>query len=208
MIGDIFKLALVGGLYGQTVVNTFHYRQTTANTSGLPDVESLAKGFNYVNMADVQAALSTSVQYGTIEARTFNPPTVPMQGYDYAITAAGIASGVSCPPSVAVVIRKRTGFLGRKHRGRCFWAGVSVNDVVGGQVTSSAKTDHWDDLVTAMAATITHSVAGSPAFQPVIAALDGGIIVAPVGVRWAAITSCDMDIRLRSQRRREIGVGV
>ncbi len=46
MVGDHFRLAISGTLAAQQIVNVFHYRQSTGNTSTLSDVESLARAFD------------------------------------------------------------------------------------------------------------------------------------------------------------------
>lgn len=204
--GDVFRIAVTGGLNAQSIVNVFHYKQTTPNTSGLSNVESLARAFAtnfqdpYINAASLDAS------WGVIESRTFNPPAVPLEGFDLGVTWVGGGEDPACPPTVAVVIRKKTSFLGRKYRGRNYFAGIQTTNVFEGRVTVAGIAP-WEALRDAMAATIVHTVAGSPSFAPCIAALDASVVVAPVGVRNTVITSCFLDTVLRSQRRREIGVG-
>jgi len=206
-VGDIFRIALVGGLNSQEVVNVFHYRQTTANSSVNSDVKSAALAFRDVMLPLVADAMSRDVQYGVIESRSFIPPGGPMVGWDEAVSEPGHVDEDAAPPTVAVVIRKKTAFLGRKYRGRNYFAGVPVVDIVSGKIGVGHES-LWQNLRDGMAGTIAASgVAGTPTFAPVIAALDSSVIVTPVGVRWQAITQCVLDLVLRSQRRREIGVG-
>jgi hypothetical protein len=207
-VGDPFKVALVGGLYGQSIVNVFHYQQSTANTSTLSDVESLARAFNDQVVPDVQGAVSEDMQYGTVEARSFVPPGGVLLGFDLSIVGNGAGAQPGLPPASAVVIRKRTARLGRKYRGRNYFAGVPADDVAAGAlVTGGGTPTRWGAVATAMLANIVWTAAGSPTFIPVIAALDPSVIVAPVGVRVQPITSTFLDTVLRQQRRREIGVG-
>lgn len=205
-VGDIFRLAHVGGYLGQSLVNVHHYRQTTANSSGMGEPESLARAFNLSIVPALALLLTDHVSWGAIEARTFNAPGVPITGYDLTLSSTGAIDNVGCPPTVAIVVRKKTGFLGRKYRGRSFFAGMPIADIDSGKIAPGKIAD-WQDFADTLATPITWSLGGSPTFTPVIAALDGSVIVAPVGVRWNTVTSCLVDDILRSQRRREIGVG-
>lgn len=205
-VGDIFRTAIIGALNAQSVVNVQHWRQSTANSSGLSEVESLARGVDRSIVEQMALYQSNDVIYGAIESRTFNAPGVPISGYDLAISRAGGIESPACPPTVAVVVRKRTAYLGRKYRGRNYIAGIPVESVEVGQVNAGALSD-WVDTAGLFSQSITWTTGGSPTFQPVIAALDGSVIVAPVGVRWNVIISSALDRVLRSQRRREIGVG-
>lgn len=205
-IGDIFRVALVGGLNAQQIVNTFYYQQSTANTTGSPDNQEMAEAFNSSVMGPISNAASQDAQWGVIESRLFIPPGGPITGYDKAITVLGQVAEDAAPPTVAVVCRKLTAFLGRKYRGRNFFAGIPITHITSGKINSGAMS-LWQDVVDAITSAITHGVSGSPNFIPQIAALDSSVIVAPVGVRHTQVTGGFLDLTLRSQRRREIGVG-
>lgn len=207
-VNDVFKVALVGGLFEQEIVNVFHYQQTTANTSGISETESLARAFFNSMITPLRACLSYEMQWGTIEARSVVVPPIPPVGYDYAITQQGEGEDVSMPPTVAAIIKKKTAFLGRKYRGRNYFAGIPRDSVENGQIISGVLSV-WETLRDAMAATITWTAGGSPGFRPVIAAYTYSSGDDPVidGIRVTPITSGEVDTVLRSQRRRELGVG-
>jgi hypothetical protein len=207
-VGDVFKVAASGDLYGQLIVNVFHYQQQTGNSSGLSEVESLARAWNDQVFPDLLATVGESMQYGTIEARSFVPAGGVLVGFDLPVTGVGELDDPTLPPTVAVVIRKRTGRLGRRYRGRNYFAGVAASDVASGAlVTSGGTPTRWGALATAILASIVWTATGSPTFIPVVAALDPSVVVTPVGVRATPVTTTFLDQILRSQRRREIGVG-
>jgi len=207
-VGDLFRLAAVGGLNGQQIVNVFHYQQTTANTSGVTETESLARAWNAQVFPDLLAAITSDAQYGIIESRSFVMPGGVLVGYDLPVSTVGGEDPPTLPPTVAVVIRKKTSRLGRKYRGRNYFAGVAVADVSAGSlVTSGTTLTRWNALATAMLVNPVWTASGSPTFTPVIAAYDKDEDGVPIALRSQPLTTTFLDMILRSQRRREIGVG-
>jgi len=210
MIGDVFRVAVVGGLYSQQIVGVYHYQQTTNNTSGLTEVESLARAFNLLVLPDIMAMQTSDMQYGVIESRSFVLPGGVLVGFDLTVTETGDVDPPTLPPSVAVVIRKRTSRLGRKYRGRNYITAIPIAFVQDGQlVTGSGVPAIVNAAATAILAAIAWTTSGSPTFVPGIGAydLDPAPPHAPTAVRFTALNATAFDPILRQQRRREIGVG-
>lgn len=207
-VGDAFKVALNARLNEQLIVNVFHYRQATANTSAKTNLESLARAFlASVLNSGIAGAAAENMNWFLIEARTFTTPATPLSGYDLDIDVDGTNEDTPAPPTVCWVVRKRTALLGRKYRGRNYYAGMPQGDILEGKIDPAAIAK-YQTARDAIGATITYSDAGSPAFVPCIAAIDrdpGPPIV--YTLRQNDVISVDLDTVLRSQRRREIGVG-
>lgn len=205
-VNDVFKVAAVGSLNDQTIVNVFHYRQSTVNSSTLSNLESLARAFNAGPLAAMALASSEEISWSLIEARTFTPPSIPLAGYDLAVSVVGTNEDIAAPPTVCWVVRKRTALLGRKYRGRNYFAGMGMSDVDAGTIAAAGITK-YQTARNAIGASITWTASGSPTFIPCIAALDPSVTGPVAGVRATDITSVFLDTVLRSQRRREIGRG-
>ena len=209
-VGDHFRAAVVGNLASQEIVSVFHFRQSSANASGVSDVQSLAEAISdkYFITGDWQDPLSEDIEWTRIEARTFPLPGTPPVGHDKAILMQGSIALPALPPASAVVIRRRTAFLGRAYRGRIFLAGLAKDNAVAGQVSGAPVIAALNTLATTFATQVIAAAAGSPAFVPEICAIIPNPAVPGTFVyRATDITSCVLDKVIRSQRRREIGVG-
>lgn len=209
--GDHFRLAAVGSLAGQLIVNTFHYRQSTGNTSTLSDTESLARAWNAkfldptARLVNVQAQ---AMEWKLIESRSFPLPGTPMVGYDLVTTETGVVEEVALPPSVAAIIRRKTALLGRKYRGRIYIAGLGVGTTASGLINDAGTITDLGDLAIALYAPLTWTAGGSPTFIPEICTVVSDGATPPVySYRATDITYAVVDLVLRSQRRREVGVG-
>ncbi len=206
-IGDHFRVAFSGLLAGQQIVSVWHYRQGSANTSANSDVKSLALGFEASVVPSIQAAVTADFTYGTIESRSFPLPPVPVVGYDEVLTDSGGVAGVSLPPSVAIVLRRRTAFLGRKYRGRMFLAGVDVATITDGVVSDVGQIALLDTLGGKLHTAFAFTAIGSPTFVPEICTILYDEPTDTYSYRATDVTGYDLDKIVRSQRRREIGRG-
>lgn len=205
-VGDCFRVACLGDLNDQLIVNVFHYRQATANTSTLSNLESLARAVNAGPLAAIAVASAENMSWFKIESRTFTVPTTPLSGFDLDISVNGGQEDVPAPPTVAWVVRKKTALLGRKYRGRNYFAGIGLTSIEEGKIAAASLTN-FTAAKDAIAASITWTAAGSPSFVPCIAALFRPAPGDPVELRQNDVISTFLDRTLRSQRRREIGVG-
>ena len=212
MVGDHFRLAVVGALAAQQIVNVFHYRQSTGNTSTLSDVESLARAWDAKFLSGSARLINVQAQamaWKTIESRTFPLPGDPLLGYDLATTLTGVVEEVALPPTVAAVIRRKTARLGRAYRGRIFIAGLGIGTTASGLINDAGTITDLGDLATALFASLTWTAGGSPTFIPEIATIlkSGPGPVFTYTYRANDIVSATVDLVLRSQRRREVGRG-
>lgn len=205
-VGDNFRLAFSGSLFTQSIVTVMHYEQQTANTTADTDVKQLAKAWDDAIVTDYVKACSQDAAWGMIEARSFPVPPTPMVGFDLAVVQAGLEASPSMPNAVTVVLRKKTGFLGRAYRGRVYMPAVPQSFITDGLVNGAGQTA-YNNAMAVLVAGIQSADAGAPKFVPMIMAytrdVDGNI----TGVRKNPVTTMVLDKIFRSQRRREIGVG-
>lgn len=113
------------------------------------------------------------------------------------------APAPALPNEVAVVVRKRTRFSGRKERGRWFYSGISRSFV--GVNTLLPETAAYDVVAGKMAAPIEF-VQGVTTYtmRPELVVYDQKTNLI---TRATPITTCSVDRILRSQRRRQFGRG-
>lgn len=193
------QINLVGRLYGQVTVTTFFYRFTTS--APLPDGAdpvALAGAFEASLGSAFIDAVTSDWTGEVIEVR--DPRANPVWAGDLTeVTLTGVLAAPACPPSVAAVITRKTALAGRRNRGRIF-------------VPAVPQDWHQDGEISDAGMLILQGLA-----DDVATALDvpGLGVVATLSPRvWSrtnqtsqAVTSCTAKRVLRSQRRREIGVG-
>jgi len=209
-VNAAYRCALNAGLDGSQMVNVFGYQQTSGNSTGDTDMTQLGKAFESVVLSSMVTCWADQVSYGFLEIRRVAPVGGPISGIDYAFTpGTGTVEEPAVPPSVSVVIRRKTEFLGRKYRGRIYLFGCpQTYQTNGALIAGAGGVDIFQALATILQGTIVSGDAGAPTFRPVLLARDASITVGDnPGWRVTPIVSTLLDTILRSQRRREVGVG-
>lgn len=132
-------------MHGQLIENIWHVRTRNA---GIPDSEIAVTIRNEIvrrflpRQSDDITCESISVQ------EIFPTPTDP---YELNVGEVGAQEGSSIPTAMAVVISQRTGFGGRRNRGRKYMAGLIESDEVDSRISPTAKGE-WQgqvDLISA-----------------------------------------------------------
>jgi len=197
--GENIQVNMVGRLFGQITVSTFFYRlELDTGTAEGTDPDAVAEDWKNSMGASVIDVMSAEWEALTVEVRD---PRVPPSWASGEVTSdlVGIISGACNPPSVAMVITRRTATAGRSYRGRIFLPAVPVSYHEDGELTGPALLALQavaDDLLTPITMT-----------GPSV-----GLILRPIVWSKKLQTGADMTgatarLILRSQRRREIGVG-
>jgi hypothetical protein len=194
-INDICQARIVGTLHGQTTINQLCYVLRDPNTTPM-DIATNVAG-DIVNFL----LLATSVEYTCqqVDAQIIDPPPRTFVA-TYQVGSAGSKAGGSAPSSVAVVLRKRTQFAGRKFRGRWYFPGIPTSDIQLSQISGGATID-WNKLGTALLQGI--GAIGQIPATPVLYAPRKGYAPQP-----QPLTAVVLDQVLRNQRRRQIGRGI
>jgi hypothetical protein len=118
------------------------------------------------------------------------------------IDEPGTGPAPACPTAVAAVITKQTAFAGREYRGRTYVAGVPVQFETN-SVLNAGATLTLQHIADAMATPL--QVNSQAAFLPVVAGYYPKAVNTWV---WNNITTCVARNILRSQRRRQVGIGI
>ncbi|AXH79335.1 MAG: hypothetical protein [Circular genetic element sp.] len=120
------KVALVGSLQGQQVVNTLHFEKagiaiSEADLSTL--VNTLEAWANTYFLPEMHSAYTLE----TISSRSLAIQEAPF--FDKTVQEDGGGAGTLLPNNVAFVVKFGTGLTGRNARGRNYLAGILENDV-------------------------------------------------------------------------------
>lgn len=196
----IVQINAIGLLFGQTTVTTFFYEviPTTPQPEGT-DPALLAQYWYDGFGSAFEDALSNQWSWQFVECRDPRTPPVWASGI-ITVAGNGTVAQESCPPSVAQVITRTSGLAGRSYRGRIFLPAVPVDFQAEGKLTEGGYAS-----LKALADLMPESLSG----------VIGGVNY-ELGARiWsrklqASVTMTGATARyaLRSQRRREIGVGI
>jgi hypothetical protein len=199
-IGDVYRLAVVGiGSAGQELINVYHYEKTAG---GDDDAGVLLIDAWVANLSvDYAGLISNLCAIIGFEVRNLDQPEF---GTDYTLPEAvqGSQPGEMLPPQTSAVISWRTGFIGRRRRGRTYvWPAGEANQNAG----------QWNGpYLTLLAAfgaeAIDISDAGLNVWRMVIYSKP----VDPPGVPPILVTpvsSVVIPTFTATQRRRRVGVG-
>ncbi len=191
--GDLMVGVIKGLLAGQSVQTTFHWRATSVPTAYT--LTSFLQDLLDDIVPEYRLCLSSDWTGFSVYGRRVSPN--PTRGQEQATgTMAGLVSSTSLPPSVAAVLSRFTNQPGPKGRGRVFMPAVPSSFNTNGQVNTTGKNIYdaflpWLD--------ITWPSSGGATFEPIL-------LTPPADAR--NIEFAQTRIVLRSQRRREIGVGI
>jgi hypothetical protein len=197
-VGDIYKLAFVYRLHGQTMVNTSHYLVTQDPSTGLAEV-ILADRFRLVVANAIATIQSSQVFNERVECQRVGPGARLLR-YDLTLLGNGPQTTPPVPEAVAMVFRRRTQYAGRKYRGRIFVGGVAQAffDTFSGRWFPGVESNTGAILL-ALKSTLTDPGSGMTAVP---------VLYKNNSTATQQILSTVMDPIPRSQRRRQLGVGV
>lgn len=199
-VGDIYKLSVVGtfGL-GQTFVNTLHYRQEIFQTN---PVESITTLFNSIVIPEYVQIINTATVVNTLEARQITGEE-PLLGFDLPVEEAGTITGQQLPPQVCPLVSWRTGFIGRRFRGRTYFPAPVEADQEAGQLTPGYQAN----LQTVADAMIQLTLLTVVIFQLVIFGAANPDVDPPLDEIITPVLTAVVRQDLATQRRRRVGTG-
>ena len=180
---------------GRHCANVIHHRQIIDTAPVAP--ESILSGWlDGTLIPNLSALQSSSVEYQAYTVKRLGPG-IPTEPIPYSPTTAnGLVAGDPLPGNVAMCFTKRSGYAGRKYRGRFFLGGLSENDASGNLYQGIIN--HPLGILNFIAA-MKSTIAG--AFKPVIT----GRVWNDAHTQWEGVDVVDFLIRdteLDSQRGR------
>lgn len=196
VVNDVVLFTFEGLLYNQRTINSFYYKVTVVDEA--LDLEAAANLFSDP-LADQALPPMMSVDWKFL--RVTASIIFPLNHRSAAVVGSSVVrdgqvAGDSLPPSVTVVIARRTFDRGPAGRGRIFLPGVPEAWHDSGAITDAGAAiiqAKMDDLLLPLT--------------------EGGNTLIPVLWHRGLNTSTAVEIWtfdrvLRSQRRREIGIGI
>lgn len=151
---------------------------------------------------DLMPELSTEISATGITLVAQDSASSPSVFVPIAPPVAGVGTGGSVPTSSAAVVTFRTPFRGRSFRGRNYIPGVTDAAQASAGVLSAGTVTGLLSAYTALAV-----VADAAGVDHVVASRVTGGAPRTQGLT-TPITAYSMDTPLRSQRRRQVGVGI
>lgn len=190
--GDVLAVQIVGKLFEQETNTTFHWQVNSAPVD--TSLTSMLTDIALIVLPDYKDCCSELWEAVAIRGRRVTPS--PTRSYAVVQTGNGTVGEESLPPSVAGVISRFTNSNQRTGRGRIFLPAVPETWHQNGGLNLAGQ-------------------AAYAAFAPILdlpITLAGGSVLDPVLFRRpnTAVRVEGTQVRtvLRSQRRREIGVGI
>lgn len=174
--------------------NVLHYRQIAATTPVAP--ESVISGFvDGTLLPSLAGMVSNRVDFLAYTVKRLGPG-IPTEPIPYSpTTASGSVGGDPLPGNVALCLTKRSGYAGRKYRGRFFVGGLSEDQTSGNLFDIAGYVLQLTALASNLKATI------AAAFVPVIT----GRVWNDAHTQWEGVEVVDVilrDAQLDSQRGR------
>ena len=124
----------------------------------------------------IRAILGSPASYDGLSALVALPSGM-LQRFDSTAGAGlGAGSGTMMTPQVTFLIKKQTGFAGRKFRGRQYWPGPTESAVDDGGTVSVS----WVTLLTAIATAQMTALSSSPWDGPVLLHSDPSLAPTPI----------------------------
>lgn len=154
-INDTYRVAIIGHVAEQDIVNVVHFQQVTPVFGGSSE-ESLANAW----VEDVQGTyLDACNSLYTLDKLLVQNVDGVTSAYEKIINAAGSITGDLYAFQCAPVISWRTGLTGRSNRGRSYMPPVAEADVSGGGILGGTFVTKLQAYVTATLQ-VTESVLG------------------------------------------------
>lgn len=197
-VDDIFEVRWTGFLHGQQVMNTFHYKVTSASAPTLTGTNfgELGEAFELAVSTPFLNLLSQELTGLAIQIQKIEPARYLAYTY-YPDPAVGQVAGSALPSGVAVVIRRRAQEAGRYAQGRIYVPGLPVSAENDSQLTDLAFAN-WSGIMQGMLTDL--AIPDTVSLSPVL-------YNKQIGTALYDVQVVELDRNLRYQRRREVGRG-
>ena len=206
---DLVVFSLWGRLFGQETRTEYAYLQTW--NEDIPLLTGYCGFFEDQKMPAIQGMSTPDILYYNIRADVWEPV---VDGYssvgfrDYPLNLQGTVgtSGAALPPNNALVMRRRTGIAGRANRGRVYLPAVPTAWQTGGVLAGSGFIDASNNFTSVMGVALKDASDPTPLAIADISLVRRAALGNPTVVQ--KVQYWDVNNVVRSQRRREYGVGI
>lgn len=128
-VSNVVRMALIGELFGQEIVNVFHYRLDSAPT--VAKLDALMAAWVATKKALYADCVTDDYFFKKLSARSVVPGGVQSE---LVLTGAGALVFDAMPTQLAGLISWRTGYAGRRARGRTYLPALAENYVSAGLI--------------------------------------------------------------------------
>jgi len=197
-VNACIEVQVVGSLHGQTTRTTFHYRY--AGVAPSPDGAAAIAAFLDNHNLQVGGPMRERASEEWTHLYTSGQMIFPTRyrAVIDGINQDGVQAGQSLPSGVAIIVRRQGLLADRPWNGRIYLPGVPVAFEDDSSI-KNAERANYDALLLGMKQQLQGSVIAE-VFRPIV-----GPKPAPTGIDDVETTF--LDVTLRYQRRRELGVG-
>lgn len=199
--GEVAQCIIRGELYRQQTRNVLYFRFDDVNPNPVSVAVSKLQDSLVLNFFPLLAG-AQSAEYEVVQVDYRLLSVAFPQIWNIAFTSPGLLAAQSLPPSVTANTKRQVGLIGRVNRQRNYWPGVSEAQHSEGQLTAVGITA-WNNVAQRLVQEFPTDIVGQT-FTPVLTGIGPG--GGPTSIRDLFIAT--VDPVLRSQRRREIGVGI
>lgn len=152
-VGDIYKLAAKGNLYGTRCVNVFHFRLDGAPSGGT-EPEDLNGAFAASILPPWIACISDQMTIGCVEIINITDPGGNPASFLLTAGNVGLVEEPALPANKVAVATLYTANYSRNGRGRKYFAGVPEPHEGDNALAQGVKTN-WESLATALVSGVT-----------------------------------------------------
>lgn len=201
--GEVFQFTFRQTIAGQTIENVLHFRErSAASTNAQQDAAAEA----YLALtAPVQ---STNLLYSSVLIKQMTPLALDERVFLPITTTNGHVSENPINNTLAMILTKRTGTAGKRHRGRVYFGGVPASFVATGEnLLSTTGAAAMATLAAGLLGAFGESGTDPNFVLGVYSRSIGGYNPFTVA-GWQEITRWDIQNVLGNQRRRRVGVGI
>jgi len=204
---DVYRVVIRGRLFGSEIDNVMWFRERAGSSVGSGN-NSAALAANVRTGIDTnwRAIASTSMFYEAVQATRMVPyGDGPSEDAWAANTAGSAGASTAVHPQSAAVLTLYTSKIGRSRRGRIYICGMPGTNAASGLWSAGTITG-----LTAIATTLTtrYGPSGSQSWElGVWSKKLAGATPPFTASAFEPITSIAVRSQIRSQRRRQVGVG-
>jgi hypothetical protein len=201
---DIYRLRIYQRMHAQTVINVLHFKEDLPVTG--TGAAALALDFRDSMGVALRGRACTELFFDYIEVQRIIPwGDTPMTAV-FTPATAGTVAGTGPTGAIAEVFTLFTGQIGRRKRGRIYLSGLGQSRMIAGSTTVGQQTNSQTLAVALMNRYCVVPYTSSWALGVWSRVLGGQ--QPPLSTNgFAPVTSITVRTTLRSQRRRQLGVG-